>query len=186
MVTESFSHPFVLLQLQVRHLLPVFHQQLLVHLEESYSSHLDTSGFTCASCFSTFSVFSSTYVITNSKAKSSEETKEPPKMIMNQEAVTWPIYYVTVISDLHIEVRGERRKMFWPWWAAVGHRESVSIPGPGSSPWSGSSRASSSWTPFCCPCHSPAPLSSSCTLEHDRSTFGWAGRVEHFQNNCSM
>lgn len=34
MVTEGFSHPVVLLLLQVRGLLPVFHQQLLVHLEE--------------------------------------------------------------------------------------------------------------------------------------------------------
>lgn len=53
----------------------------------------------------------------------------------------------------------------WPWRAAVGHHVPVSVPGHGSSPWSGSSKASSSWTPFCCTCRSLAPLSSSCTLE---------------------
>lgn len=34
MVTEGFSHPVVLLLLRVRNLLPVFHQQLLVHLQD--------------------------------------------------------------------------------------------------------------------------------------------------------
>lgn len=33
MVTEGFSHSVVLLLLQVRNLLPVFDQQLLVHLK---------------------------------------------------------------------------------------------------------------------------------------------------------
>lgn len=33
-VAESFRHPVVLLQLQVRKLLPVFRQQLLVNLRE--------------------------------------------------------------------------------------------------------------------------------------------------------
>lgn len=74
-VTEGFSHSVVLLQLQFRNLMSLFHQQFLVHLEERLH-FMDTSGFTCALCFSTFSVFFF-YVTTNSTAKSREETSEP-------------------------------------------------------------------------------------------------------------
>lgn len=56
-VTEGFSHSVVLLHLQFRHLMSLFHQQFLVHLEERLHYIMDTSGFTCALCFSTFSVF---------------------------------------------------------------------------------------------------------------------------------
>lgn len=148
-VTQSISNSVLLLQLQIRNLLPVFCQQLLIHLEDRWQSRFRF--FTCTN--------------SESKTKKSETRakKDTSKLI---KPVTLPFYCMILALDV-----------LWPWWAAVGHCESVVIPGHGSFLCSGSFEASSASSPFCCTCHPQAPWSFVCTLQYYTSTFRSTGLV---------